>query len=122
MSSKPGGNGGGIVNASSRASQLGSPNKYIDYAASKGALDTFTIGLAKEVATEGVRVNAIRAGIIATEMHASGGDPNRVARMGSGIPMQRGGHPEEVARAILSLLSDAASYTTGSFVYVSGGR
>jgi len=122
MSTSYGGTGGAIVNVSSRASQLGSPNEYLDYAASKGAIDTFTIGLAKEVAGEGIRVNAVRAGVIDTEMHASGGEPNRIERVKKDIPMQRGGHPNEVANAIMWLLSDAASYTTGSFIDVSGGR
>ena len=122
MSTRNGGPGGAIVNVSSRASLLGSPNEYIDYAASKGAMDTLTIGLAKEVAPEGIRVNAVRAGIIDTEMHASGGEPNRIERVKKVIPMQRGGQPEEVAKAILWLLSDEASYTTGAFLDVSGGR
>lgn len=122
MSTVRGGQGGAIVNVSSRASLLGSPGEYIDYAATKGALDTITIGLAKEVAAEGVRVNAVRAGIIDTEIHASGGDPDRVARVGKSIPMGRAGEAEEVARAVLWLLSDEASYTTGSFIDVSGGR
>ena len=122
MSTSAGGNGGAIVNVSSRASLLGSAKEYIDYAASKGAVDTLTIGLAKEVAMEGIRVNAVRAGIIDTEMHASGGEPNRIERVKKVIPMQRGGYPDEVARAVLWLLSDEASYTTGAFVDVSGGR
>jgi NAD(P)-dependent dehydrogenase (short-subunit alcohol dehydrogenase family) len=122
MSTANGGAGGAIVNVSSRASLLGSPKEYIDYAASKGAVDTLTTGLSKEVAMEGIRVNAVRAGIIDTEMHASGGEPNRIERVKKVIPMQRGGHPEEVARAILWLLSDEASYTTGTFLDVSGGR
>lgn len=101
---------------------LGSPNEYVDYAASKAAVDTLTVGLAQEVAQEGVRVNAIRAGIIYTEIHASGGEPGRVDRLKSTVPMRRGGTADEVARAILWLLSDEASFTTGSFVDVSGGR
>lgn len=122
MSTSHGGAGGSIVNVSSRASQLGSGKEYIDYAATKGAVDTLTLGLAKEVALDGIRVNAIRAGIISTEMHASGGEPNRVERVKKVIPMQRGGEPDEVAKAILWLLSDEASYTTGAFLDVSGGR
>lgn len=122
MSTKRGGSGGSIVNLSSRAAVLGSPGEYVDYAASKAALDTLTIGLAQEVAAEGIRVNAIRAGIIYTEIHASGGEPGRVDRMKANVPMKRGGTAEEVARAVLWLLSDEASYTTGSFVDVSGGR
>jgi NAD(P)-dependent dehydrogenase (short-subunit alcohol dehydrogenase family) len=122
MSSLHGGSGGSIVNVSSRASRLGSPNEFVDYAAAKGAIDTFTIGLAKEVATEGIRVNAVRPGVIYTEIHASGGEPNRVERVKGSVPMQRGGQPEEVARAILWLLSDEASYTTGALLDVSGGR
>lgn len=121
MSTKYGGRGGAIVNVSSGASRLGSPNEYVDYAASKGALDTFTIGLAKEVAEEGIRVNAVRAGFIYTGIHASGGEPNRVDRVKSIVPMQRGGRAEEVAEAILWLLSNEASYTTGSFIDVTGG-
>lgn len=122
MSTRHGGPGGSIVNVSSAASRLGSPGEYVDYAAAKGAIDTFTIGLAKEVAAEGIRVNAVRPGVIYTEIHASGGEENRVDRVKSSVPMQRGGHPEEVARAILWLLSDEASYTTGALVDVSGGR
>lgn len=122
MSTKHGGHGGSIVNLSSRAAVLGSPGEYVDYAASKGAIDTLTIGLAQEVATEGIRVNAIRAGVIATDIHASGGEPGRVDRIKSKIPMQRGGTVDEVARAILWLMSDEASYTTGAFLDVSGGR
>ena len=101
---------------------LGSPNEYVDYAASKAAVDTLTVGLAQEVAQEGVRVNAIRAGIIYTEIHASGGEPGRVDRLKSTVPMRRGGTADEVARAILWLMSDEASFTTGSFIDVSGGR
>lgn len=122
MSTKYGGSGGAIVNVSSGAARLGSPNEYIDYAASKGALDTMTIGLAHEVAQEGIRVNGVRAGFIYTEMHASGGEPGRVDRVKAFVPMKRGGQPEEVAHAILWLLSDEASFTTGSFVEVTGGR
>jgi len=122
MSTKHGGPGGAIVNVSSGASRFGSPNEYVDYAASKGALDTFTIGLAKEVATEGIRVNAVLAGHIYTELHASGGEPDRVERVKAQVPMGRGGQPEEVARAILWLLSDEASYTTGALVDVAGGK
>lgn len=122
MSTKHGGAGGAIVNVSSAAARLGSAGEYVDYAASKGAIDTFTIGLAQEVAGEGVRVNAVRPGIIYTEMHASGGEPNRVDRVKERIPLKRGGQPEEVACAILWLLSDEASYTTGSFIDVAGGK
>jgi NAD(P)-dependent dehydrogenase (short-subunit alcohol dehydrogenase family) len=122
MSTKRGGAGGAIVNLSSRAALLGSPDEYVDYAASKAAVDTLTIGLSKEVAAEGIRVNAIRAGVIETEIHASGGEPRRVDRVKASVPMQRGGTADEVARAVLWLLSDQASYTTGSFVDVSGGR
>jgi len=122
MSTKRGGAGGAIVNVSSRAAILGAPGEYVDYAASKAALDTLTVGLAKEVAAEGIRVNGVRAGIIRTDIHASGGEPGRVERLGPTLPMQRGGDAIEVARAIVWLLSDDASYTTGSFVDVSGGR
>ncbi|MDH1051884.1 MULTISPECIES: SDR family oxidoreductase [unclassified Pseudomonas] len=122
MARKHGGNGGSIVNVSSMASRLGSPNEYIDYAAAKGAVDSLTIGLAKEVAAEGIRVNAVRPGLIRTEIHASGGEPGRVERLQSAIPLGRGGEAAEVARAILFLASDEASYSTGSFVDVSGGR
>ncbi len=122
MSTKQGGSGGAIVNVSSMASKLGSPNEYIDYAASKGAVDTLTIGLSKEVAAEGIRVNAVRPGLIYTDMHGDGGEPGRVDRLKSSTPMQRGGRPEEVAAAILWLLSDEASYTTGTFIDISGGR
>jgi NAD(P)-dependent dehydrogenase (short-subunit alcohol dehydrogenase family) len=122
MSVKAGGSGGAIVNVSSIAARLGAPGEYVDYAASKGAIDTMTVGLAREVAADGIRVNAVRAGYIYTDMHASGGEPGRVDRLREGIPMKRGGTPEEVAEAILWLLSDAASYTTGSFLDVSGGR
>jgi NAD(P)-dependent dehydrogenase (short-subunit alcohol dehydrogenase family) len=122
MSTKHGGKGGAIVNLSSMAARLGSPNEYVDYAASKGAIDTFTIGLAKEVGAEGIRVNAVRPGLIYTDMHASGGEAGRVDRLAPTVPMQRGGTAEEVARAVLWLLSDDASFVTGTFVDVSGGR
>jgi len=122
MSTSHGGAGGAIVNVSSGAARLGSPGEYVDYAASKGAIDTMTIGLAQEVAQEGIRVNAVRAGFIYTEMHASGGEPNRVDRVKQFVPMRRGGSADEVARAILWLLSDEASYTTGSFIDVTGGK
>jgi len=122
MSNRHGGAGGAIVNVSSAASRLGSPNEYVDYAAAKGAIDTFTLGLAKEVAAEGIRVNAVRPGFIYTDIHASGGEPRRVDRVKSSVPMQRGGQAEEVARAILWLLSDEASFTTGALVDVAGGR
>jgi NAD(P)-dependent dehydrogenase (short-subunit alcohol dehydrogenase family) len=122
MSTKSGGRGGAIVNVSSAAARIGSPNEYVDYAASKAAVDTFTLGLAKEVATEGIRVNAVRPGLIHTEMHADGGEPARVDRLKSTIPMQRGGQPEEVAAAILWLLSDEASFVTGTLLDVAGGR
>lgn len=122
MSTKRGGNGGAIVNISSAASRIGGPGEYVDYAASKGAIDTFTIGLAKEVADEGIRVNCVRPGVIYTEIHASGGEPNRVDRVKEFVPMKRGGSAEEVAHAILWLLSDEASYTTGAFIDVTGGR
>jgi len=122
MSTRHGGAGGAIVNVSSMAARLGAPREYVDYAASKGAIDTFTIGLAGEVAEEGIRVNAVRPGLIYTEIHASGGEPGRVDRVKTAVPMKRGGMPDEVARAILWLLSDDASYTTGSILDVSGGR
>jgi NAD(P)-dependent dehydrogenase (short-subunit alcohol dehydrogenase family) len=122
MSTRHGGRGGAIVNLSSAASRLGSPGQYVDYAAAKGAIDAFTIGLAKEVAAEGIRVNAVRPGLIETEIHASGGLPNRVRDLQHQVPMQRGGTAEEVAQAIVWLLSDAASYTTMSLLDVSGGR
>jgi NAD(P)-dependent dehydrogenase (short-subunit alcohol dehydrogenase family) len=122
MSFKHGGAGGAIVNVSSGASRLGSPGEYVDYAASKGAIDTLTLGLAREVAEEGIRVNAVRAGFIYTEMHASGGEPNRVDRVKEFVPMKRGGTVDEVAQAILWLLSNEASYTTGSFIDVTGGK
>ena len=122
MSTRHGGQGGSIVNVSSVAARLGSPGEYVDYAASKGALDTMTVGLAVEVAQERIRVNGVRPGFIYTEMHASGGEPGRVDRVKAGIPMRRGGQVEEVARAILWLLSDESSYTTGTFIDVAGGR
>jgi NAD(P)-dependent dehydrogenase (short-subunit alcohol dehydrogenase family) len=122
MSRRHGGDGGVIVNVSSVASRLGSPGEFVDYAASKGAIDTMTIGLAREVAEEGIRVNAVLPGVIYTEMHASGGEPDRVERIKSSVPMKRGGTADEVARAILWLLSDQASYTTGALLDVSGGR
>jgi NAD(P)-dependent dehydrogenase (short-subunit alcohol dehydrogenase family) len=122
MSTAKGGAGGRIVNVSSAAARHGSPAEYVDYAASKGAIDSFTIGLAKEVAAEGIRVNAVRPGIIATEIHASGGDPGRVERLGRSVPMQRAGSAVEVANAILWLASSAASYCTGAILDVSGGR
>ncbi|MCC6462551.1 MAG: SDR family oxidoreductase [Saprospiraceae bacterium] len=122
MSTLSGGSGGGIVNVSSGASKHGAPNEYVDYAASKGAVDVLTLGLSKEVAAEGIRVNAVRPGLIYTEIHASGGEPGRVDRLGPQVPMQRGGQPEEVARVILWLLSEDASYVTGMLVDVAGGR
>jgi len=122
MSTHTGGSGGAIVNVSSVAARTGSPGEYVDYAASKGAVDTLTIGLAHELASEGIRVNAVRPGFIYTDMHADGGEPERVDRVKAFVPMQRGGQPEEVARAILWLLSGEASYTTGGFIDVAGGR
>jgi len=122
MSTRYGGAGGGIVNVSSAAARIGSPGEYIDYAASKAAVDTLTLGLAKEVAGEGIRVNAVRPGIIYTEIHAKGGEPGRVDRIKSTIPMKRGGRPEEVAKAILWLLSSEASDVTGAILDVAGGR
>jgi NAD(P)-dependent dehydrogenase (short-subunit alcohol dehydrogenase family) len=122
MSTAKGGPGGSIVNVSSAAARHGSPGEYVDYAASKGAIDSFTIGLAKEVAAEGIRVNAVRPGIIETEIHASGGDPGRAARIGPTVPMQRAGSAVEVANAILWLASSAASYCTGAILDVAGGR
>jgi NAD(P)-dependent dehydrogenase (short-subunit alcohol dehydrogenase family) len=122
MSTHHGGAGGAIVNVSSAASYLGSPGEYIDYAASKGAIDTMTIGLGKEVAAEGIRVNAVRPGVIHTDIHARGGEPGRVDRVAPTVPMQRGGDPIEVARTILWLASEEASYVTGAIVNCSGGR
>jgi NAD(P)-dependent dehydrogenase (short-subunit alcohol dehydrogenase family) len=122
MSTRHGGSGGSIVNVSSGAARLGSPGEYVDYAASKAAVDTMTIGLAREVAAEGVRVNAVRPGLIDTDIHASGGRPDRVERMRSSVPMQRGGTADEVAAAIAWLCSDEASFTTGAIVDVTGGR
>ena len=122
MSSRHGGSGGAIVNVSSAASRLGAAGEYVDYAASKGAIDTLTIGLSREVATEGIRVNAVRPGFIYTDIHASGGEPGRVDRVKDSVPMKRGGRPEEVAHAILWLLSDEASYATGTFIDLAGGR
>lgn len=122
MSHRHGGKGGAIVNVSSAASRLGAPGEYVDYAASKGAVDTLTTGLALEVAACGIRVNCVRPGLIYTEMHASGGEPERVDRLKASLPMQRGGQPEEVAQAICWLLSDSASYVTGSFLELAGGK
>ncbi len=122
MSTRQGGRGGVIVNVSSIAARLGAPEEYIDYAAAKGAVDSTTIGLAKELAGDGIRVNAVRPGVIDTEIHASGGEPQRVARVAASIPLGRGGQAEEVAEAILWLASEQASYTTGSLLDVSGGR
>lgn len=122
MSTRYGGLGGAIVNISSGAARIGSPNEYIDYAATKGAIDTMTLGLAKEVAEEKIRVNAVRPGHIYTELHALAGEPNRVDRVKAGVPMQRGGQPEEIANAILWLLSEEASYVTGAILDVTGGR
>jgi NAD(P)-dependent dehydrogenase (short-subunit alcohol dehydrogenase family) len=122
MSTRHGGCGGSIVNVSSAASYLGSPQEYVDYAASKAAIDTLTLGLGREVAAEGIRVNAVRPGVIRTEIHASGGEPGRVDRVAPSVPMQRGGEPIEVARTILWLASDEASYLTATIVNCSGGR
>jgi NAD(P)-dependent dehydrogenase (short-subunit alcohol dehydrogenase family) len=122
MSTRHGGKGGSVINVSSGAARLGSPNEYVDYAASKGALESFTIGLSKEVAREGIRVNCIRPGHIYTDMHASGGEPGRVDRVKESIPMGRGGKPEEVARAILWLAGEDASFVTGTFLDVTGGK
>lgn len=122
MSTRHGGSGGAIVNLSSAASKLGSPGQYVDYAACKGAIDTFTIGLAKEVAAEGIRVNAVRPGIIDTDIHASGGEPDRAQRLAPQVPMQRPGSAQEVANAIVWLLSPQASYCTGALLDVGGGR
>ena len=122
MSTRHGGTGGRIVNVSSLAAKYGSPGEYVDYAASKGAIETFTVGFAREVAEDGIRVNAVRPGYIYTEMHAKGGEPQRVERVKTLVPMQRGGQPEEVAAAILWLLSQEASYITGTILDVAGGR
>ncbi len=122
MSTRHGGLGGAIVNVSSAASRLGGAGQYVDYAASKGAIDTFTLGLAREVATEGIRVNAVRPGVIATEIHASGGQPERAQQLAPQVPMQRAGTAEEVAQAIVWLLGAQASYTTGTLLDVTGGR
>lgn len=122
MSQRHNGRGGAIINVSSGAARLGSPNEYVDYAASKGALETFSIGFSKEVAREGIRVNVVRPGHIYTEMHASGGEPGRVDRIKDTVPMGRGGQPEEVARAILWLAGAEASYVTGTFIDVTGGK
>lgn len=122
MAVSRGGNGGSIINISSVAAKLGSPGEYVDYAASKGAIDTMTVGLASEVVDEKIRVNAVRPGVIYTEIHASGGEPERVDRVAQSVPMQRGGTVEEVANAVLWLASDQATYCTGTFVDVSGGR
>lgn len=122
MSTSRGGRGGSIINVSSAAARYGSSNEYVDYAASKAAIDVFTIGLAREVAADGIRVNAVRPGIVATEIHASGGDPGRATRLAPAIPMLRAGIPEEVAKAILWLASDDSSYSTGSILDVAGGR
>ncbi|MDE9555945.1 SDR family oxidoreductase [Xenorhabdus bovienii] len=122
MALRHGGRGGAIVNVSSAAARLGSPHEYIDYAASKGAVDTLTIGLAQEVAAQGIRVNAVRPGFIYTGMHADGGEPDRIERIKDSLPMKRGGQPEEVAQAIAWLLSDEASYVTGNFIDLAGGK
>ncbi len=122
LSTRHGGSGGAIVNVSSAASRLGAAGEYVDYAASKGAIDTLTIGLAQEVAAEGIRVNAVRPAFIYTDIHASGGEPGRVDRVKPYVPMKRGGQPDEVARAILWLLSEEASFTTGAFIEVTGGK
>jgi NAD(P)-dependent dehydrogenase (short-subunit alcohol dehydrogenase family) len=122
MSTHHGGTGGSIVNVSSVASRLGAPGQYVDYAACKGAIDTFTVGLAREVADEGIRVNAVRPGIIDTDIHASGGQPDRAQRLANSVPMQRPGTADEVAQAIVWLLSPTSSYTTGALLDVGGGR
>ena len=122
MSTRHGGGGGAIVNISSRAAELGGPGEYVHYAASKAAIDTLTVGLAREVATEGIRVNAVAVGLVDTEFHAAAGEPGRPDRIRPSVPMQRSGAPEEIAAAVLWLLSDAASYTTGTVLAVSGGR
>jgi NAD(P)-dependent dehydrogenase (short-subunit alcohol dehydrogenase family) len=122
LSARHGGTGGAIVNVSSGAARWGSPGEYVDYAATKGAIDTFTLGLAREVAEEGIRVNAVRPGFVYTDIHASGGEPGRVDRVKALVPMQRGGRPDEIAAAILWLLSDEASFTTGAILDVTGGK
>jgi len=122
MSTRHGGKGGAIVNVSSVAARLGGAGEYVDYAASKGAIDTFTIGLAKELGAEGIRVNAVRPGVIRTEIHHTSGDPGRVQRIGDTAPLKRAGEPEEIARTIVWLASDEASYITGALLDVSGGR
>jgi NAD(P)-dependent dehydrogenase (short-subunit alcohol dehydrogenase family) len=122
MSTRHGGAGGAIVNVSSAAARLGSPGEYVDYAASKGAVDTLTLGLAKELAPEGIRVTAVRPGFVNTDIHAAGGEPNRIERLRDTIPMKRGGEPEEIARAILWLLSEEASFSTGAILDAAGGR
>jgi NAD(P)-dependent dehydrogenase (short-subunit alcohol dehydrogenase family) len=122
MSTKHGGKGGAIVNVSSIAASLGAAGQYVDYAASKGAIDTFTVGLGRELAAEGIRVNAVRPGVIDTEIHASGGQPDRARTLASMLPMQRPGTAQEVAQAIVWLLSEQASYTTSSLLDISGGR
>jgi NAD(P)-dependent dehydrogenase (short-subunit alcohol dehydrogenase family) len=122
MSTRYGGTGGAIVNVSSLAARLGAPGQYVDYAAAKGAIDTFTVGLSKEVAAEGIRVNAVRPGIIDTEIHASGGLPDRARDLAPQVPMQRPGTAEEIAESIVWLLGDNASYTTGALIDVAGGR
>jgi NAD(P)-dependent dehydrogenase (short-subunit alcohol dehydrogenase family) len=122
MSTRHGGAGGAIVNLSSAAARLGSPGQYVDYAAAKGAIDSFTLGLAREVAGEGIRVNAVRPGIIETDIHASGGQPDRAAQMAPQVPLRRAGSADEVAQAVLWLLSEASSYTTGAVIDVTGGR
>jgi NAD(P)-dependent dehydrogenase (short-subunit alcohol dehydrogenase family) len=122
MSTRHGGKGGAIVNISSGAARLGSPGEWVDYAASKGAIDTMTLGLAKELAEDGIRVNCVRPGFVHTDIHAAGGEPDRIERLRDSIPMKRGGEPEEVARAVLWLLSDEASYSTGAILDVTGGR
>ncbi len=122
MSTRHGGSGGAIVNVSSAAARIGAPGEYVDYAASKGAMDTLTLGLASEVAQDGIRVNSVRPGLIYTDIHADGGEPGRVDRVKAAVPMKRGGTADEVARAVLWLLSDEASYSTGTFIDVAGGR
>jgi NAD(P)-dependent dehydrogenase (short-subunit alcohol dehydrogenase family) len=122
LSARHGGPGGSIVLVSSAAARLGSPGEYVDYAASKGAVDTLGLGLAREVSGEGIRVNVVRPGIIETDIHASGGQPDRVARLGPSVPIGRAGHPVEIADAVVWLLSDQASYVTGSVLDVAGGR